>query len=374
MTRAGWTLDGVHWAQWALVLTAIVRPAPQDIPTFHAEARLVVLHATVKNDRGELVTGLTRDAFTVYEDGKRQQITLFRRDDVPVSIGLLIDNSGSMRQKRVKVEAAALAFVRASNPLDEVFVVNFADKVRVDVPMTSDVRALENGLARVDSIGGTAMRDAIDAGERYLSEHATRDRRVLLVVTDGNDNASTSSSTQIQRLAEERGVSIYAIGLLNNEDASKARQAKHELNRLAETTGGVVYYPADLDEIDNVALDLAHQIRNQYTIAYAPVNQALDGSYRRIKVTASGTQPLTVHTRAGYRATPGRSTSGVVSRSDLCVMFRSSSPSPQPRRFLRSRPLPIALPTRIRLAATAAGTTSCPTRRITACSSRGRPA
>jgi Ca-activated chloride channel homolog len=289
----------------ALILIAAAQAAAQDAPTFRAEARLVVLHATVKNARGELVTTLDRGAFAVYEDGRRQPVALFRKDDVPVSIGLLIDNSGSMRSKRAKVEAAALAFVRASNPLDEVFVVNFADKARLDVPMTHDVAALEAGLARVDSIGGTAMRDAIDAGERYLSEHATRDRRVLLIVTDGNDNASTCPVSQIQRLAEERGVSIYAVGILNEEDASRARQARHELNRLAETTGGVVYYPSTIDEIDSVALELARQIRSQYTIAYAPENQALDRSYRRIKVTAAGREPLTVHTRSGYRAVPG---------------------------------------------------------------------
>jgi Ca-activated chloride channel homolog len=285
----------------ALSILSAARPSAQP-PTFRAEARLVVLQATVKNDRGELVTDLDRSAFTVYENGRRQRIALFRQDDVPVSIGLLIDNSGSMRSKRAKVEAAALAFVRASNPLDEVFVVNFADTARLDVPMTSDVHALEAGLARVDSIGGTAMRDAIDVAERYLAEHAARDRRALLVVTDGNDNASARSPQQIQRLAEERNVSIDAIGLLNDEDGSKASQARHELDRLTETTGGIAYYPDTIEAIDAVALELARQIRNQYTIAYEPANQALDGSYRTIKVVAKGSDRLTVRTRSGYRA------------------------------------------------------------------------
>src|SRR5882672_11037289 len=130
-------------------------------PAFRAETRLVVVHATVRNARGELVTTLERGAFTVYEDGKRQPITLFRRDDVPVSLGLLIDNSGSMRTLRQKVEAAALAFARACNPRDEFFVVNFADTPRLDVPLTGDVHALEAGIARVDAIGGTAMYDAL---------------------------------------------------------------------------------------------------------------------------------------------------------------------------------------------------------------------
>src|SRR5947207_259588 len=170
----------------ALAAATFVAQGPPS-PTFRAETRLVVLQATVKSDRGELVTDLTRDAFTVYEDGRPQPITLFRRDDVPLSVGLLIDNSGSMRLKRSKVEAAALAFVRASNPLDEVFVVNFADKVRLDVGFTSDPGILEAGLARVDSIGGTAMRDALYVAQQYLQDHASRDRRVLLVVTEVGD-------------------------------------------------------------------------------------------------------------------------------------------------------------------------------------------
>jgi Ca-activated chloride channel family protein len=139
---------------WALV-------AALQLPAFRAETRLVVVHATVRNDHGELVTNLTKDAFAVYENGKRQTIALFRSDDVPVSLGLLIDNSGSMRTKRSRVEAASLAFARASNPRDEIFVLNFADKPRIDVHFTSDVRQLEAGIARVDSIGGTAMRDAV---------------------------------------------------------------------------------------------------------------------------------------------------------------------------------------------------------------------
>ncbi len=172
-------------------------------PTFRGETRLVVLHATVKDSRGQILSDLDRGAFTVLEDGKTQPISLFRRDDVPVTIGLVIDNSGSMKDIRGNVEAAAMAFVRASNPLDDAFVVSFADKVRVDVPLTRDRAALEAGVARVDSIGGTAMRDAVLGAERYMREHATHDRRVLLVVTDGDDNASTASYDELRRTAEE---------------------------------------------------------------------------------------------------------------------------------------------------------------------------
>ena len=286
----------------AAVLAIAVAGAAQ--PTFRTETRLVVLHATVKNDRGDLVTDLDRSAFSVFENGRRQPITLFRRDDVPVSLGLLIDNSGSMRTLRVRVEAAALAFVRASNPDDEVFVVNFADKVHVDVPMTRDTTAVEANIARVDSIGGTALRDAVRLAEQYVRDHATRDRRVLLVVTDGKDNASVTTVKQIESAAERSETSVFGIGLFADESAS-SKQGRRELEALTTRTGGVAHYPVTLDQIEPAALDLARQIRQQYTIGYTPTNQALDGAYRTIRVEARagrGSERLSVHTRPGYRA------------------------------------------------------------------------
>jgi VWFA-related protein len=285
-----------------LLVTCVVASAIQ-APAFHVETRLVVLHVTVRNARGELVPALGRGAFTVFENGRRQTIALFRNDDVPVSLGLLIDNSGSMRSKRSRVEAAALAFVKASNPQDEVFVLNFADKARIDVPFTSDIRQLEAGISRVDSIGGTAMRDAVAEGEQYLDDNATRDRRALVIITDGNDNASETTLERIRTRAQQRDVAIFAVGLLASDEGG-TRQARHELNELTGSTGGLVHYPGTLAEIESVALELARQIRAQYTMAYAPSNQSLDGSYRRIKVEAKGREPLTVHTRTGYRASP----------------------------------------------------------------------
>jgi Ca-activated chloride channel family protein len=270
-------------------------------PTFHAETRLVVLHATVRNARGELVTSLDRSVFTVYENDKPQPITLFRRDDIPVSLGLLIDNSGSMRTLRSKVETAALALARASNPQDEIFVLNFNDKARIDVPFTSDVSVLEAGIGRVDSIGGTAMRDAVDLAQTYLSEHGTRDRKVLLVITDGIDNASVITRDTIEKQAEQRDTVIFAVGLFGDE--GRAKQGRQELNQLADKTGGMAYYPADSEQIGAVTVEIARQIRNQYTIAYAPLNQSLDGTYRAIRVAVSSPERLSVRARPGYRAT-----------------------------------------------------------------------
>lgn len=283
----------------ALLAVAIVQP-----PSFRSETRLVVLHATVKNTRGELVTGLDRSAFRVYENGKAQRIELFRRDDVPVSIGLLIDNSGSMRTLRQRVEAAALSFARASNAEDEMFVVNFADKPRLDVAMTSDTNVLEAGIARVDSIGGTAMWDAVDTAEQYLTAHGARDRRALLLITDGHDNASVQTLPRVEAAAEQQDVVVFSVWLAREKDAD-AKHARHDLERLAARTGGATYAPDTIDDVDRVVLDIARQIRTQYTLAYAPTDQRLDGTYRTIRVAATGPDRLTVRTRAGYRASAG---------------------------------------------------------------------
>jgi len=270
---------------------------------FHAESRLVVVDVTVHGAGGAVVTNLDKNAFVVYEDGKPQPISIFRGDNVPVSVGIVIDNSGSMRDRRAKVEAAALAFARASNPLDEMFVVNFADTARVDVPITADVKALEAGISRADAIGGTALRDAIDLAETYLAQRATRDRKVLLVITDGNDNASTVSADHVRKQAERNDIAIYAIGL-PHQNQSTAAHARRELDDLTEPTGGIARHVATIDEADETAIDLAREIRQQYTVAYSPLNPALDGSYRKIRVVVKAAERVSVRTRAGYFATP----------------------------------------------------------------------
>jgi VWFA-related protein len=182
------------------------------------------------------------------------------------------------------------------------FVLNFADSPHLDVPMTGDLRVLEAGIVRVDSIGGTAMRDAVATGEAYLHDHARHDARVLLVVTDGNDNTSTTTVDRIRQQAEHTETVIDAIGLFGGQNTSRANAGRHELRELTGQTGGAAYFPTNIEEIESVAVDLAHQIRNQYTIAYAPLNQALDGSYRTIRLTVTGPDRYKVRTRPGYRA------------------------------------------------------------------------
>jgi Ca-activated chloride channel homolog len=288
----------------ACALSIAASMAPER-PVFRAEVGLVLLQATVKNARGELVTDLDRSSFTVYEDGRPQTVSLFHNQDAPVSLGIALDNSRSMRAKRKDVEAAALALLHASNPEDEAFLLNFGDKPTVDVPFTRDVRRLEAGLGRRPAIGGTALWDALQTGEAYLAAHATHERKALLVVTDGNDNASLVSSEAAREGARKSGTVIYAIGLFAEEDEGRAAHSRHELDELAGQTGGVAYYPRTLEEVGGIALDLARQIRSQYTIGYSPANQSLDGSYRKIRVVARGPGRLSVRTRAGYRVQRG---------------------------------------------------------------------
>ncbi len=270
---------------------------------FRTDTRLVVLHATVVDKNGKLLTSLPKSAFHPYEDGVEQQIKLFRREDVPVSMGLVIDNSGSMREKRRKVEAAAISLVKASNPQDEVFIVNFNDEPYQDVPFTNDLKKMEEGLARIDSRGGTAMRDAILASIGYVKAKARHDKKVIVVVTDGNDNMSEVSLERLVQEAQRQEVLIYTVGLLAEEERREARRAQRALDTLTQATGGQAYYPKELDDVSKIALQVAHDIRNQYIIAYTPTNQALDGSFRTVRLQVNGPNRPVARTRTGYYAT-----------------------------------------------------------------------
>ena len=278
-------------------------PPPDADAIFSSETRLVPLNVTVSDKTGHLVTTLPQKAFQVYENGVLQQIKIFKREDVPVSMGLIIDNSGSMREKRQSVEAATLALARDSNPMDEMFIVNFNDDAFLDTDFTNDLKLLEQGLTKIDSRGGTAMRDALRMSADHLKAKAKRDKKVILVVTDGNDNASNMSLEALVRLAQQNDIVVYAIGILGEEDKREAKKAQRALNILVESTGGQVFYPKELNEVERIAHQVAHDIRNQYTIAYTPSNPALDGTYRPIKVVVKSAGNPVARTRSGYYAT-----------------------------------------------------------------------
>lgn len=270
---------------------------------FTSETRLVPLNVTVTDKSGHLVPGLPRSAFQIFENNIPQQIKDFKGEDVPVSIGLIVDNSGSMREKRQSVESAALALVRDSNKQDEVFVVNFNDEPYLDTDFTSDIKVMEQALTKIDSRGGTAMRDAMKLSIDHLRDKAKRDKKVILVITDGNDNASVVSLTNLVKQAQQDDVLIYAIGLLSEEEKKEANSAKRALNLLTDSTGGLVFYPKDVSEVEKIAHEVARDIRNQYTITYTPTNQALDEKFRSIKVMVKAPGSATARTRLGYWAT-----------------------------------------------------------------------
>jgi Ca-activated chloride channel family protein len=267
---------------------------------FKKEVEEVVVHATVQDDKNHLVMNLEKGAFSVFENNQLQTLTSFRHEDVPVAMGIVIDNSGSMREKRDKVNKAALNLVRSSNPQDQVFVVNFNDEYYLDQAFTSDINKLREALEKVEARGGTALFDAIVASADYMKNNARLQKKVLFVVTDGEDNASRESLEEtVRRLQEENGPTVYAIGLLGEE---KQRRARRALETIAQRSGGIAFLPRTLDEVDEISRDVAHDIRNQYAIGYKPSTPKSVGGYRAIRVEAhaKGYNKLAVRTRSGY--------------------------------------------------------------------------
>ena len=273
---------------------------------FKKQVQEVVLHATVVDQAGHLVTSLSQSDFSIFVNNVPEPITSFRREDVPVAIGIVIDNSGSMRDKREKVNQAVLNLIRASNPQDEVFVVNFSQTPYLDQDFTSDVNLLQVALHQVSSRGSTALYDAVVASAVHLRNNPRLTKKVLLVITDGQDNMSQETlEDAIRKLQPDKGETVYAIGLT---DEGLTRAGRNALQDLATSTGGVAYFPAGLDEVDTITRAVARDIRSQYTLAFKPGNRPGKGGYSGIRVEARGPERtrLIVRTRTGYY--PGEAT------------------------------------------------------------------
>jgi Ca-activated chloride channel homolog len=286
--------------------------APQDDGSYRIKTQvsMVVLHATVLNDRSAFVPGLKEENFKILEDKVEQKLAVFKQEDVPVSFGLVIDNSGSMREKRSQVNAAALTFVKTSNPQDEGFVVNFNDDYYLDTEhdFTSDLTEMKTALERIDARGSTALYDAVIGSLDHLKK-GTRDKKVILVVTDGEDNASRHSLENAVEQAQRNDAVIYAVGVFGDEDLKHDRRAMKKartaLSQLAIATGGLAFFPEDASDTEAICSQIARDIRNQYTLAYYPSNTAHDGSFRSVQVEIlppRGTGKLSVRTRSGYYA------------------------------------------------------------------------
>jgi len=275
-----------------------------------SDVDLVVLHVTVADEHGQFVPDLKAGNFRVFEQNIEQRISFFSREDIPVTMGLVIDNSGSMREKREQVNSAAMTFVRTSNPQDEAFVVNFNDEYYLDTEgdFTSDQKNLDEALSRIDTRGSTALYDAVIGSLAHLKK-AHKDKRVLLVVTDGDDDASTKTFEDTIKAAEQSNATIYTIGVFSDDDRKNekrmVRHSKKILTELAEATGGQANFPENLDEVKPVCEQVAREIRNQYTIGYYPSNAAKDGTFRPVQlkvISPNGRGKLSVRTRTGYYA------------------------------------------------------------------------
>ncbi|PYS54040.1 MAG: VWA domain-containing protein [Acidobacteria bacterium] len=279
--------------------------------TLSVDVEEVQLPISVLDKEGRPVNGLTKSDFAIFEDNVQQQIKVFKHEDIPLSLGLVIDNSGSMRNKRERVNSAALAFARESNPEDEVFIVNFDDAAYLEQDFTGSIGDLIDALDNLDTRGETALYDAV-----YLSvDHVKagkKDKKALLLISDGEDNVSKYGLNKVLDALRESKVTLYAIGLLENNDQRgglfkkpPSKKAKEVLQKFAEITGGQAYFPKSLDEVEELVKDIAHEIRNHYTISYTPANRKLDGTWREIRVKVNppkNISKVTVHTKQGYYA------------------------------------------------------------------------
>jgi VWFA-related protein len=276
------------------------KPRSSSAYTLRVDTQEVVLNCTVLDKRGELVNDLRKNNFKVFEDKTLQTVISLQHQDTPVSIGLLVDNSGSMKEKRAAVASAALDLVKASNPQDQTFVINFTDRAYLDQDFTSDLGELQKGLSHLSLSGGTALFDTVVTAADKMERSATRPRKVLIVITDGDDNSSRLTlEDAIHRVQDLEGPIVYSIGLLFG--GNKSRHARHDLEAISNETGGIAFFPGSLKDVDSVAAEVARDIRNQYAIAYHSP-QAAAGGYHTVKVeaNAAGHSKLTVYTRSGY--------------------------------------------------------------------------
>lgn len=283
-------------------------PRPSGQPKISVKTELVVLPVSVTDANGNVVLGLTQQNFRVYEDGRHQDITLFQQGDTPVTVGLIVDHSRSMGPKLEEVAAAVSAFARSSNPHDEMFVVDFNDDVTVELmngkPFTHDPKELEKAIGAVRARGRTALYDAVAEGLIHL-ELGHSERKALIIVSDGGDNASRQKFSQLLDQARQSQVLIYSIGLIGGDGESDPAVLRH----LAKATGAIAYFPDAANSVMNVSTQIARDLREQYTLGFVPAKADKPHAFRKIevKVDAPGHAKIRVRSRAGYSAADEKS-------------------------------------------------------------------
>ena len=302
LSAAAWAVVG--WNQEKQPAATKQQELQQDF-TIRTTSRLVLLDVSVKDSEGGFVSGLTKDNFKVLENGKPQEITQFANADIPVTVGLVVDESGSMRPKKPEVVAAALAFIQASNSQDEIFVINFNERARRGlpdiVPFTDDVNMLRAALWNGIPEGRTALYDAMEMALHQL-DMGRRDKKTLVLISDGGDNISQHKFPDVMHDVLTSLATIYTIGIFDEDDPDRNPSV---LEKLAHVSGGSVYFPKSLDDVAPICRQIAKDIRTRYTIGYIPTTD--NGKpERHVKVIASAPTraKLIVRTRTSYIFTP----------------------------------------------------------------------
>jgi VWFA-related protein len=293
----------IRWFLLVLAFNGSAQNSPQS-PEFkiHSDVELVLLDVSVKNPKGGYVTGLTKDQFQIYENGVPQKITEFAVADAPVAVGLVMDHSGSMESRRSSLIAAGVAFIEASNPKDQIFVVNFNDKVRrglpESVPFTDDINLLRTALSKHRPEGRTALYDAIAYALKHLE--TGHSKKTLIVISDGGDNCSTHNFKEVMQLIEESATTVYTVGIFDPADPDRNPGV---LKHIASVSGGESFLPGEQEPILPICQKIARDIRSRYTIGYVPVRTSDKGANRKIHVIASSPdhRKLIVRTRTAYR-------------------------------------------------------------------------
>lgn len=294
---------------FALILVATAHAQQDPLETIRIDTNLVVLRIAVNDKQGRAIQNLNQGAFKVYEERVEQQVSFFSSEESPVSWGLVLDRSGSMMGMMSDVYEAALHVIDEGTSRDETFIVTFNKRFELISDFTSDRHRLENSVLGLRADGETALFDAVDFALDYL-KHAKYRKKVLVVITDGEDNASRLKFRELIERAEEEEALIYTVGMFGSMGGLTSlmggdRDASAELKKLAQATGASAHFPSDVDQCRDVMKEIAREVSQQYSLGYYPLNKERDGKWRNIKVVVgqtSGSATLVARTRSGYYA------------------------------------------------------------------------
>jgi Ca-activated chloride channel family protein len=309
-----------------LILSLTCASSAQDAPqrSLKVDVDLVLVNATVTDTRNRYVTGLEKEHFQVWEDKFEQEIAYFSAEDVPLSVGIIFDISGSMKDKLSVARDAAVTFLKMGTPEDESFLIEFAERPQVAVDFTTDISDLQNHLIFSPAKGMTALYDAVYLGLEKLKE-GTNPKKALLLITDGEDNRSRYTFSNVKEFVKEQDVQIYSIGIVSefNSQLGSGRTGRALVEELSELTGGRAFFPDSVYELEDICQKIGIELKNQYVIGYHSTNEATDGKWRKLRVKVNpprGVSALNVRAKSGYYGPTGpavtRTNAGIISNKD----------------------------------------------------------